>query len=193
MNISPDSLNPGERKFVKDIHDYLSDPVIRGKYARHEFYLMRNVESRRSVGVYLESETRAFFPDFVLWVVHKDWTHILLIDPKGQTGIIDWNKLEENEKVRIAHNGQLAVLERELTKRHRRSFKVDSFILLPASSDLGKIKGQVPTPIEEAEIARLKAKHVLRLNWHTEDEAGNNQPEYWKGRTYLDVIFGVVA
>jgi hypothetical protein len=144
INILPDSLNVGERKFVDYLHDYLNDPVRRGIYSGHEFYLLRNVESLRSVGIHLESETRAFFPDFVLWVAHKEWTHIILIDPKGQTGITDWAKLEENEKAKIATNGQLAILARELTRKHRRTFKVDSFILLRDSSPLGKIKGQNP-------------------------------------------------
>lgn len=192
LAISPDALNLGEQKFVADLHGYLSIPHVRNRYEKYEFYLMRNVESLRSVGVYLESETRAFFPDFVLWVVHKDWTHIILIDPKGQTGITDWSKLEENEKVKVAHNGQLAKLAREMTIRHHRPFKVDSFILLRDSSLLGQIKGQIPTQLEEAEIERMKAKHVLRLDWHLVDEAGNKRPEYWNGRTYLDVMFGVV-
>jgi hypothetical protein len=61
------------------------------------------------------------------------------------------------------------------------------------SSPLGQIKGQVPTAIEEAEIERLKAKHVLRLDWHTEDETGNKRARYWNGRTYLDVMFGILG
>lgn len=192
INISPDSLNAGERKFVNDLHDYLNDPVKRGVYSGHEFYLLRNVESLRSVGIYLESETRAFFPDFVLWVVHKKWTHIILIDPKGQTGITDWAKLEENEKAKVATNGQLAILARELTRKQSRTFKVDSFILLRDSSPLGKIKGQNPTKQELELIEKLKAKHVLRLDWHLKDESGNKLPEYWNGKTYLDVMFEVM-
>ena len=192
MNFSPDSLNAGERKFANDIHDYLNDPVKRGVLDKHEFYLLRNVESLRSVGVYLESETRAFFPDFVLWVVHQNWTHIILIDPKGQTGITDWGKLEENEKVKIAHSGHLAELARQLTAKHGRTFKVDSFILLRDSSPLGKITGLTPTTDEAVHIAKLKAKHVLRLDWHETDEAGNARPVYWRGKTYLDMMFEVV-
>jgi len=193
INISPDSLNPGERKFVSDLHDYLNNPVNRGAYDKHEFYLLRNVESLRSAGVYLENETRAFFPDFILWVIHKDWTHILLIDPKGQTGITDWVKLEENEKVKVAHSGHLKELARKLTDINKRPFKVDSFILLRDSSPLGTLVSLMPTPEEEKNIERLQAKHVLRLDWHERDEAGNKKANYWNGRTYLDVMFSVIG
>jgi len=105
-----------------------------------------------------------------------------------QTGTTDWSKLEENEKVRIAHNGQLKKLARELTNRHNRPCGVDSFILLRDSSLLGQIKGQVPTQQEEAEIEKMQAKHVLRLDWHTKDEMGNTRSGYWNGKSYLDSI-----
>lgn len=193
LSISPDSLNAGERKFVFDLHEQLSKPYIKGRYEKHEFYLMRNVQSLRSVGIYLESETRAFFPDFVLWVVHRNWTHILLIDPKGQTGITDWSRLEENEKVRIATGGHLKELARKLSIRHGKTFKVDSFILLRDSSEMGKLKAQSPTPDEIAMIERMKAKHVLRLDWHERNETGDLQSAYWNGNTYLDFMLGVLG
>lgn len=193
LTISPDSLNPGELKFVNDFHDYLSQPHIKGRYEKHEFYLMRNVQSLRSVGIYMESETRAFFPDFVLWVIHKDWTHIILIDPKGQTGITDWSKLEENEKVRVATGGHLKELARKLSARHGKPFKVDSFILLRDSSPMGKPKAQTPDHQELEMIERMKAKHVLRLDWHGKNEAGDKQSPYWQGNGYLEALFGVLG
>ena len=193
VSISPDSLNPGERKFVADLHGYLSDPVMKGRYEKYEFYLLRNVQSLRSVGVYLESETRAFFPDFVLWVLHKNWTHIILIDPKGQTGITDWSKMEDNEKVRLATGGHLAELARKLSNRYQRPFKVDSFILLRDSSPMGKPKGQTPDTAQELEIIQMmKAKHLLRLDWHEYDESGNMRSRFWHDKTYLEAIFGVI-
>lgn len=193
LTISPDSLNPGERKFVHDLHNYLEDPVMKGRYDKYEFYLLRNVQSLRSVGIYLESETRAFFPDFVIWVVHKDWTHILLIDPKGQTGITDWSNLEMNEKVRIATGTHLPELARKLSARHGKPFKVDSFILLRDSSPMGKLKTQSPAPDDLKRIEQMKDKHVLRLDWHDRNEAGDKQSPFWQGKTYLDVMFNVVG
>jgi hypothetical protein len=41
-------------------------------------------------------------------------------------------------------------------------------------------------------IEKLKAKHMLRLDWHFKDESGNKLPEYWNGKTYLDVMFEVL-
>ena len=166
---------------------------MKGRYDKYEFYLLRNVQSLRSVGIYLESETRAFFPDFVFWVVHKDWTHILLIDPKGQTGITDWANLEMNEKVRIATGTHLPELARKLSTKHGKVFKVDSFILLRDSSPMGKLKTQSPTTDDLKQIEQMKAKHVLRLDWHGVNEAGDKQSHFWQGNTYLDVIFNVVV
>jgi hypothetical protein len=134
------------------------------------------VQSLRLVGIYLESETRAFFPDFVLWVLHKEWTHILLVDPKGQTGITDWSNLEMNEKVRIATGTHLPELARKLTTQHGKPFKIDSFILLRDSSPMGKLKTQSPTIDDLKQIEQMKAKHVLRLDWHGKNETGDNQP-----------------
>lgn len=152
---------------------------------------MRNVQSLRSVGVYLESETRAFFPDFVLWVVHRDWTHIILIDPKGQTGILDWSNLGENEKVKLAIGGHLQELARKLSQQHGKPFRVDSFLLLRDSSDLGRLKGQSPDTGELKKIEEMKAKHLLRLDWHGRSETGIKR--VWGHETYLDVIFKVLV
>lgn len=191
LSISPDSLNAGECKFVADLHHYLSEPYIMGGFEKHEFYLMRNVQSLRSVGIYLESETRAFFPDFVLWVVHKNWTHIILIDPKGQTGITDWSNLGENEKVKIATGTHLPELARKLSARHGKPFKVDSFILLRDSSPMGKLQAQTPTTTELEMIDRMKAKHVLRLDWHGLDEVGNKKT--WNRKSYLELMLEVLG
>jgi hypothetical protein len=65
IGISPDKLNAGEKKFLADILQFIDVNYSRD---HREFYLMRNVESLRSIGLYLEGETRAFYPDFVLWI-----------------------------------------------------------------------------------------------------------------------------
>jgi hypothetical protein len=87
----------------------------------------------------------------------------------------------------------LAELARKLSTRHAKAFKVDSFIILRDSSPMGKIKAQAPTPEEMIMIDQMKAKHVLRLDWHETNERGDRQPEYWKGKTYLDVMLGVLG
>ena len=190
INISPDALNPGERKFVEDLHGFLGNPVNQGRLKGFTFYLMRNVESLRSVGVYLDTETRAYFPDFVLWAVGKSLTHILLVDPKGQSGIHNWESLQGvNAKVALAHSGVLAELAQALGRGTTRRFKVDSFILLRKSSPLGKPNGSRYDP---KVIADMEGKHVLHLHWAPEvngrrvDEDGDAVPPPPDERCYVE-------
>ena len=188
--ISPDALNPGERKFVQDLHVFLAHPVQQGRLKGFDFYLMRNVESLRSVGVYLDTETRAYFPDFVLWAVGKDRTHILLIDPKGQSGIQDWHSLRAvNAKVALAQSRDLTELARKLTAEAGRRCKVDSFILLRKSSPLGRANGSL---YDVNIVEEMQRRHVLHLNWAPDDEGtrldedGDALPVPPDGRCYLE-------
>lgn len=196
LSISPDALNPGERKFVDDLHDYLKDPARHGWAAKHGFYLMRNVESLRSVGVYLDTEARAYFPDFVLWVVGKKETTVLLIDPKGQSGIQNMHSLQEgtNGKVKLAHSGHLDELAQQLSAACSppRKIKVRSFILLRDSSPLGKLSGSTATTIELQTVADMEKHHVLRLDWSSLDENGNTRlaPD---DRCYLERMFALAG
>ena len=190
--ISPDALNPGERKFVDDLHQFLSEPSRQGWAGKFSFYLMRNVESLRSVGVYLDSEARAYFPDFVLWVVTPKQTSVLLIDPKGQSGIQDLASMAggANAKVKLAKSGHLAELARKLESAHKpaKKFVVHSFILLRDSSELGRISGAIPTTAEIDVIADMEKHHVLRLDWAATNENGDARtaPD---DRDYLERMF----
>ena len=191
LNISPDALNPGERKFAQDLHGFLSSPVQQGRLKGFTFYLMRNVESLRSVGVYLDTETRAYFPDFVLWAVGKKTTHILLVDPKGQSGIQDWNSLESvNAKVALAYSGALPELALALGRHDpARRFKVDSFILLRKSSPMGTATG---SEYNLKLVADMQRKHVLHLDWAPDiggrrlDEDGDSVPLPPDGKCYVE-------
>lgn len=168
LSISPDALNPGERKFVQDLHTFLANPVNRGRLRAFDFYLMRNVESLRSVGVYLDTETRAYYPDFVLWAVSTKKTHVLLVDPKGQSGIQDWNSLKTfNAKVDLAKSTDLLELANKLGAHAGKNFKVDSFILLRKSSPLGRANG---AHYDEKLVEAMQAQHVLHLDWAPADE-----------------------
>lgn len=175
LSISPDALNPGERKFVQDLHIFLANPVNQGSLKAFDFYLMRNVESLRSVGVYLDTETRAYYPDFVLWAVSDKKTHVLLVDPKGQSGIKNWDSLDAfNAKVKLAKSQDLLDLGNRLTAQAKKTFKVDSFILLRKSSPLGTAKGSI---YKLADVQRLEALHILHLNWAPADEKGRRVDE----------------
>lgn len=192
LSISPDALNPGERKFVDDLHTYLQDPARHGWAGKYGFYLMRNVESLRSVGVYLDTEARAYFPDFVLWIIGKRETTVLLIDPKGQSGIQDMHSLQSgtNAKVKLAHSGHLDELARQLASvaSPSRKIRVHSFILLRDSSPLGKLAGAIATTVELQTIADMERHHVLRLDWSSHDENGNTRASP-DDRCYLERMF----
>lgn len=198
IGISPDSLNAGERKFLRDILEFIDVNYPRDP---REFYLMRNVESLRSIGVYLEGETRAFYPDFVLWIVDDkaNKTTLALFDPKGQTGIVNQDDLglkqtyAMNDKVRIGRSGQLAELARELRTRTKRHWDIHSFILLRDSSPLGRWKGAAPTD-QEMELAEVMiSRRVLRLDWHEKNELGQAASPLRGGDSYLSRIFKVLC
>ncbi len=194
VGISPDKLNGGERKFLRDILSFIDTNYSRD---HREFYLMRNVESLRSIGLYLEGETRVFYPDFVLWIVddkaHK--TTLVLFDPKGQTGIVKEDDLGlngadgMNDKVRVATGGQLAELARQLRKRTGRQWDIQSYILLRDTSKLGKWKGAAAADKEMELAEAMIQKGVLRLDWHQKNEQGQDSVPLRDGRSYLSRIF----
>lgn len=191
ISIAPDALNSGERKFVEDLHSFLSDPAWQARLKGFDFYLMRNVESLRSVGVYLDTESRAYFPDFVLWAVSDKKTHILLIDPKGQTGIMNWDTLAvgTNAKVDLAKSAELSELGQKLFSATGIPCAVSSFILLRKSSPLGKATG---SGHDASRVAEMEERHLLRLDWAPKingqriDEDGDRAAEPPEGRCYLE-------
>ncbi|MHB8951022.1 MAG: hypothetical protein ACYC4S_18530 [Rhodoferax sp.] len=137
----------------------------------------------------------------MLWAVGKSVTHILLVDPKGQTGIQDWTSLQGvNAKVALAHSGVLPDLARALARGTTRRFKVNSFILLRKSSPLGTARSG--TFYDPKVVADMERKHVLHLNWapmvngRRVDEEGNTMPPPPDDRCYLDRMLtcaGVIA
>ncbi len=198
IGISPDKLNAGERKFLRDILSFIDTNYSRD---HREFYLMRNVESLRSIGLYLEGETRVFYPDFVLWIVddkHKKTT-LALFDPKGQTGIVKEDDLGlkgtdgMNDKVRVATSGQLAELAREMSKRTGRVWNIRSFILLRDTSPLGRFKGSAPNDWDMNLAEAMIEMGVLRLDWHEKNEQGQTSVRLRDGSSYLSRIFEILG
>ena len=184
VKVSPDRLNAGERKFVEDLTDYIK--LYYGRNERYEFYLMRNVQK---IGIYLESDTGSYYPDFVLWVLdtQQDITHILFLDPKGQRGIIDDKTLDyqNHPKVKLARKSEdktLVTLEKQLETEQGRSFCLNSFLLLRDSSSLGK--DQSDEWVEE----NMLAYNILRLNWHERTEDGSTS-RLFRNQSYLDLMF----
>ena len=185
IKVSPDRLNAGERKFVEDLTTYLKQNYRQNR--RYEFYLMRNV---RKLGIYLESDSGSYYPDFVLWAVDTEQkiTHILFIDPKGQRGIIDDVTLtyKEHPKVKLSRKSEdktLVNLEERLSAEQGGTFCLNSFLLLRDSSRLGE--GKLPEWVEE----NMLAYNILRLNWHEKKEDGSTGRLFNDEKSYLDLMF----
>jgi superfamily II DNA or RNA helicase len=180
----PKKLNKGEEKFINDITTFfLTDETKLGE--QYICYFMRNDESLKSIGLYLEDDTSVYYPDFVMWIVSNQKVWINLIDPKGQMGIIDHTSgnYHENSKVKISNKSDddtLSKIEKGLKEKFKKEFVLNSFILLRDSSKLGN--GKNDDWIKENMIN----KHILRLNWHPEDEEGNRINKEFQGKTYID-------
>ena len=182
IKVSPDRLNAGEKKFVKDLTAYLRQYARNN--SRYEFYLMRNVGK---IGIYLESDEGCYFPDFVLWAIDttQKVTHILFIDPKGQRDISDDRTREYHPKVRLARKSEdktLVRLEKQLAAAQGGTFHLNSFILLRDSSELGN--GQTAEWIAE----NMEDYHIFRLNWHEKTEEGYTS-RFSERKSYLEVMF----
>ncbi len=185
VNVSPDRLNAGEKKFVEDLTEYIKWNYQRNE--RYECYLMRNTQK---IGIYVESDAGSYYPDFVLWVLdtQQDITHILFIDPKGQRGIIDERTLDyqNHPKVKLARKSEdktLILLEKQLAAKQGHAFCLNSFLLLRDSSSLGK--DQSDAWVEE----NMLAHNILRLNWHESTEDGSASRLFRDQKSYLDVMF----
>ena len=187
LKISPDKLNPGEKKFVEDAAEFF---VNNPNFDDYEIYLMRNVESLKSIGIYLNDDSQVFYPDFVLWLIGKDKIYINFIDPKGQMGMQDASTLLENEKVKIADkakNETLSILEQELSKIHEKEVELNSFLLLRDSSNMGTIGKSLQIDWQQENMI---SKNILRLNWHEKDEKENSidNSKLPNGKSYLELM-----
>ena len=185
LTLRPDKLNKGEKKFVMDFAAYIKEKPK--KYKDFDVYLMRNVESLKSIGIYLNDDSAVFYPDFIMWLVANDKIYINFIDPKGQMGLKDFTTDQSKEKVTIAdkdNNLTLPNIERELNRIHKKDFILNSFILLRDSSELGKFANA------EWKKENMIAKNILRLDWHKYDEKEQiaDKDRLVDAKTYLDWI-----
>jgi hypothetical protein len=76
--VYPLQLNEGERDFVKDLKQYYKSN--KEYFTDKKVYLLRN-QSKTGIGFL--TETKNFYPDFILWQVIGDKQYISFIDPKG--------------------------------------------------------------------------------------------------------------
>ena len=77
VEVSPVSLNDGERDFVLDLRKFHTEnqDFFKGR----EVYLLRNV-SKRGIGFF---EAGNFYPDFILWLLVGKKQYVTFVDPKG--------------------------------------------------------------------------------------------------------------
>jgi hypothetical protein len=77
IEVSPVTLNDGERDFVLDLKKfYDGTPDF---FKDRELYLLRNV-SKRGIGFF---EAGNFYPDFILWLLVGKKQYVTFVDPKG--------------------------------------------------------------------------------------------------------------
>jgi adenosyl cobinamide kinase/adenosyl cobinamide phosphate guanylyltransferase len=183
--VGPDIFNAGERKLVRDLYTYVH--LHFGKQSRYGFYLLRNVESLRRIGVYLNSDEAVFLPDFVLWVTDTEGpTQLVFLDPKGQRDLLSNATLEYNGKARLGHaaDGTLPALAQSLEQATGQAVRLKSFLLLRDSSEFGQDARHNAT-----RLASMLEYGILRLDWHQTNEQGATSLPLPDKRTYLDVVF----
>jgi len=78
IEVSPVSLNDGERDFVLDLKKF-HDEQKEGFFKERELFLLRNV-SKRGIGFF---EAGNFYPDFILWLLVGKKQYVTFVDPKG--------------------------------------------------------------------------------------------------------------
>ncbi|MGC8560807.1 MAG: DEAD/DEAH box helicase family protein [Phycisphaerae bacterium] len=78
VEVSPVSLNDGERDFVCDLRTFFNKK--REFFANRELYLLRNMSRGRGIGFF---EAGNFYPDFILWLLVDSKQYVTFVDPKG--------------------------------------------------------------------------------------------------------------
>ncbi len=81
METTPPALNEGETKFVRDLRSYLQ--TQKAEFEGKDVFLLRNLTRGRGIGFFEAGEGEAFYPDFILWVIHDKQQRVIFIDPHG--------------------------------------------------------------------------------------------------------------
>ncbi|MDO6563857.1 DEAD/DEAH box helicase family protein [Amphritea sp. 1_MG-2023] len=117
FQVSPVSLNKGERDFVKDIQKATES----GVFTEYDVYLLRNQTGQGSVGVFIDG---GFYPDFILWLVKGEQQKVIFIDPKGLR-----NHKPEDPKVRFYET--IKGIEADLRKQNpaNNSIELHAFLV----------------------------------------------------------------
>lgn len=77
IEVSPVSLNDGERDFVLDLSKF--HEATPDFFKDRELFVLRNV-SKRGIGFF---EAGNFYPDFIVWLLAGKKQYVTFVDPKG--------------------------------------------------------------------------------------------------------------
>ena len=140
-----------ERDFVLGLMDCLkNNPELLGD---RELYLLRNLP-KSGVGFFNLS---GFYPDFIVWLKHKDSQLIAFVDPKGLQHDYSLN----NEKIRLHED--IKNIEQNKRKEGWENIRLESYILSPTPyADLSKKELKLPSKDE------YRKNHVIFMedeNW----------------------------
>ena len=119
IEVSPVSLNDGERDFVLDLKKFHDED--KDFFRDRELFLLRNV-SKRGIGFF---EAGNFYPDFILWLLVGKQQYVTFVDPKGLRQLNDGSS---NPKVQFYRT--IKDIESRLHKSDP-SVILNSFIVSP--------------------------------------------------------------
>ena len=119
IEVSPVSLNDGERDFVLDLKKFHDED--KDFFRDRELFLLRNV-SKRGIGFF---EAGNFYPDFILWLLVGKQQYVTFVDPKGLRQLDDGSS---NPKVQFYRT--IKDIESRLHKSDP-SVILNSFIVSP--------------------------------------------------------------
>ena len=119
VEIHPEGLNPGERKFVVDLKNHIEKNP--DGFSEKKVFILRNFP-KRGVGFF---ENINFYPDFIIWIVYENTQHLLFVDPKGLVNIKSGFR---DEKIQLCNT--IKELEQKLNEKKKGTgITLDSFIV----------------------------------------------------------------
>ncbi len=118
---SPPGLQPSERQFVADLKSYCaSTPAALADGA--ELFLLRNLTRGKGVSFF---DSSGFYPDFILWIKHRNAQRIVFIDPHGMRQA---RAYKNDDRARL--HERLPELSREIARRSGNAkVQLDSFLV----------------------------------------------------------------
>ncbi|MFZ4079761.1 MAG: DEAD/DEAH box helicase family protein [Pirellula sp.] len=143
IEVSPVSLNDGERDFVLDLKKFHDED--KDFFKDRELFLLRNV-SKRGIGFF---EAGNFYPDFILWLLVGKKQYVNFVDPKGLRQLDDGSS---NPKIQFFRT--IKDIEARLHKSDT-SVILNSFIVSPTPYK------NIPMWGEGMSMSDLQKCHVL--------------------------------